>query len=166
MLEVIFEQTVRPGFAEIFRCHCHLQCQICFGLGDGQDTEGFSKIGVSLGCSHYFYTKKCCQMTSGGDLCHVGTSKLISETNQWTGPCVIGCSETMIHHWCGSGKYTTVLCFGIGGGDARVPAPFHTLGCGGFLERSLMCWVIAGLGCVFPSGTGKITWYQEDTIAL
>ena len=37
-------------------------------------------------------------------------------------------SETMLHHWCGSGKYTTVLCFGIGGGDARVPAPFHTWG--------------------------------------
>ena len=132
MLEDIFERTVRPRFAEILRCHCHLQCQICFGLGDGQDTEGFSKIGVSLGCSHYFYTKKCCQMTSGGDLCHVGTSKLISETNQWTGPCVIGCSETMIHHWCGSGKYTTVLCFGIGAGDARVPAPFDTWGMEGF----------------------------------
>ena len=36
-------------------------------------------------------------------------------------------------------EYTTVLCFSIGGGDARAPAPFHTLGCGGFLERSLMC---------------------------
>ena len=37
-----------------------------------------------------------------------------------------GHSETMLHHWCGSRKYTTILCFGIGGGDARVPAPFHT----------------------------------------
>ena len=37
-----------------------------------------------------------------------------------------GRSETMLHHWCGSRKYTTILCFGIGGGDARVPAPFHT----------------------------------------
>ena len=53
-----------------------------FGLGDGQDTEGFSNIGVSLGCSHYFYTKVCSQMTSGGDLCHVGMSKLINDTNQ------------------------------------------------------------------------------------
>ena len=43
---------------------------------------GCSKIGVSLGCSHYFYTKVCSQMTSDGDLCHVGTSKLISETNR------------------------------------------------------------------------------------
>ena len=60
----------------------HLQCQICFGLGDGHDTEGFSNIGVSLGSSHYFYTKVCSQMTSGGDLCHAGTSKLISETNR------------------------------------------------------------------------------------
>ena len=59
-------------------------------------------------------------ITSGGDLCHAGTSKLISETNRWTGPCVIqilleGRSETIIHHWCGNGKYTTVLCFGISG---------------------------------------------------
>ena len=30
------------------------------------------------------------------------------------------------------GKYTTVLCFGIGGGDARVPAPFHTWDVEGF----------------------------------
>ena len=78
----IFERTVRPGFAEIFQCHCHLQCQICFGLGDGQDTEGFSDIGVSLGCCHYFYTKVCPPMTSCGDLYHVGTSKLISEANR------------------------------------------------------------------------------------
>ena len=82
MLDCIFEQTVRPGFAEIFRCHCHLQCQICFGLGDGQGTEGFSNIGVSLACSYYFYTKLCSQMTSGEDLFHVGTSKFISETNR------------------------------------------------------------------------------------
>ena len=67
-----------PGFSEIFWCYCHPQCQICFGLGDGQDTEGFSNIGVSLGCSHYLYTKVCTQVTSGRDLCHVGTSKLIS----------------------------------------------------------------------------------------
>ena len=131
----------------------------------------FRVLGVYLGCSHYFYTKVCSQMTSGGDLCHVGTSKLISETNRWTGPCVIqflleGRSETMLHHWCGNGKYTTVLRFSIGGGDARAPAPFHTLGCGGFLERSLMCWVITGLGCVFHSGTSEITWRQEDNIAL
>ena len=50
-----------------------------------------------------------------------------------------GHSEIMLHHWCGNGKYTTVLSFDIGGGDDRVPATFHTLGCGGFLERSLMC---------------------------
>ena len=68
-----------------------------------------------------------------------------------------GRSETMLHHWCSNGKYTTVLCFGVGGGDARVPALFHTLGCGGFLECSLMRGVIARLGCVFHSGTGEIT---------
>ena len=82
MLVGIFERTVRHSFTKIFRCCCHLQCQICFGVGDSQDTDAFSNIGVSLGCSHYFYIKVCYQMTSGGDLCHVGTSKLISETNR------------------------------------------------------------------------------------
>ena len=80
ILEGIFERTVRSGFAEIFRCHCHLQCQICFGLGDGQDTEGFPNIGASLGCSHYFYAKVFSQMTSGGYLCHAETSKLSAES--------------------------------------------------------------------------------------
>ena len=74
LLEGIFERTVRLGFAEIFQCNCHLQCQICFGLGDGQHTEGPSNIWVSSGCSHYFYAKICSQMTSGGDLCHLGAS--------------------------------------------------------------------------------------------
>ena len=82
MLEGVFERTVRPGFAEIFGCHCHLQCQICFGLEDGQDTEEFSNTGVSLGCFYYFYTKVCSQMTSSGDLYHAGTSRLISEANR------------------------------------------------------------------------------------
>ena len=81
MLEGIFEQTVRPWFTETFQCHSHLQCQICFGLGAGEDAERFSNIRVSLGCSHYFYTKVCSQMTSGGDFRQVGTSKLTSETN-------------------------------------------------------------------------------------
>ena len=81
MLESVFERTVRSCFAEAFRCHFHLQCRICFGLGDGQDTEGFSNIGVSLGCFHYFYTKVRSQMISGGDFWHVRISKLISETN-------------------------------------------------------------------------------------
>ena len=39
-----------------------------------------------------------------------------------------GRSETRLHHWCGNGKYTTVLCFGVGGGEAGVHAPFHTGG--------------------------------------
>ena len=82
MLEDFFERTVRPGFAEIFRCHCHLQYQICFRLGGGQDTEGFSNIGVSLGCCHYFHTKVCSRMTFGGGLYHAGTSELISVANR------------------------------------------------------------------------------------
>ena len=81
MLEGIFKRTVRPWFAETFKCHCHLQSQICFVLGNGQDTEGFSNIGVPLECFHYFFTKLCSQMTSGDDLCHVGISKLISVAN-------------------------------------------------------------------------------------
>ena len=82
MLEGVFERTVRPGFADIFWCHCHLQYQICFGLRDGQDSDGFSKIGVSLGCCHYFYTKVRSRMTSGGYLYHAETSKLISVANR------------------------------------------------------------------------------------
>ena len=64
-------------------------------------------------------------------MCHRETNKLISETNRWTGLYTIqflpeGRSETMLHYWCWSGKYTTVLCFGIGGGDSRVRCPFYT----------------------------------------
>ena len=72
-------------------------------------------------------------MTSGGDLYHVGSSKLICETNRWTGPFVMrflpeGHSEqTMILHLCGSGKYTAVLYFRIRGSDDRVPASSHVL---------------------------------------
>ena len=43
--------------------------------------SGVFEYWVSLGCFPYFHTKAFCQMTSGGDLCHVGTSKLICETN-------------------------------------------------------------------------------------
>ena len=165
-----FRPDRQAWFAEIFRCHCHLQCQICFGLGDGQDTEGFSNIGVSLGCSHYFYTKVCSQMTSNGDLCHVGTSKLISETNRWTGPCMIqflpeGRWEAMLSHWCESGKYTS-LVFWHRWRWFQGPCPISHMRWGGFLERSLLCWVITRLGCVFHSGTSEITWCQENTKAL
>ena len=61
-------------------------------------------IGVSLRCLYYFHTKVYSQMTSGGGLCHVGPSKLICDTNRWTGHCVMrflpeGRSEqTMILH--------------------------------------------------------------------
>ena len=93
-------------------------------------------------------------MTSVGDLYHVGPSKWICETNHWTGPCMMRflpesySKQTMILHLCGSGEYTSVLCFSIRGGDARVPAPSCTWGVEDFLERSLMCWAITGLGCV------------------
>ena len=123
--------------------------------------RGFSKIGVLLGCLYYFHIKVTSHMTSGGDLYHVGPSKLICQTNRWTGPCMMqflveGYSEhTMKLHLCGSGKYTSVLCFSISGGDARVPAPSRTWGMESFLERSLMCWVITGLGCVSHFGTNE-----------
>ena len=65
-------------------------------------------------------------MTSGWDLCHIGTSKLICEANRCTGSCVVqflpeGCSKQyMIFHLCESAKYTTALCFSIREGDAKV----------------------------------------------
>ena len=101
-------------------------------------------------------------MTSGWALYHVGPSKLICETNRWSGPCVMqflseGYSkQTMILHLCGSGKYTSVFCFSIRGDDARVPTSSRTWGVEGFLEHSLMYWVITGLGYVSHFGTNKI----------
>ena len=90
-----------------------------------------------------------------GTLCHIRTSKLIYEANQWTGSCVMlflperHSEQTMILNLCGSAKYITVLCFSIRGGDAGVSAPYRTWGVEGFLEGSLMCWVITGWECVF-----------------
>ena len=100
ILECVFKHIVWPWCVEIFRGNCYLLCQIFFGLEDGQDTKGFSNIGVSLGCSYYFYITLCSQITSVGDLWHVGTSKFISKTNHWTGTCVIQFlpEETVIHY--------------------------------------------------------------------
>ena len=55
---------------------------------------------------------------------------------------------TLKLHFCRSGEYISVLCFSIRRGDARIPTPSRTWGVEGFLERSLMCWVITGLRCV------------------
>ena len=90
-----------------------------------------------------------------GDLCHIGTIKLICEASRWTSSCVMrflpkGCSkQTMLLHLCGNAKYITTLCFSIGEGDAKVPTPSCSWGMEGFLERPLMCRVITRLGCVF-----------------
>ena len=65
--------------------------------------------------------------------------------------------QTMVLHLCGSGKYTTVLCFSIIGDDIRIPAPSCNWGVDGFLERPLMCWVNTGLGCVFAMLRVKIS---------
>ena len=89
-------------------------------------------------------------MTSGGGMfsndfwwglvSHVGTNKLICEANRWNRSCMMwflleGLSkQTTIHYLCGSGKYTTVLCFSIKGGDTRVPDPSPTWRVDGFLE--------------------------------
>ena len=70
----------------------------------------------------------------------------------------------MILNLCGNWKDITVLCFGIRGGDARVPAPSRTWVVDGFLERSLMCWVITVLECVSDFGTNEIKLRQEDAI--
>ena len=53
-------------------------------------------------------------------------------------------------------EWEIYMCFNIRGGDARVTAPSRTWGVEGFLERSLMCWVITGLGCVSHFGTNEI----------
>ena len=53
--------------------------------------------------------------------------------------------QTLIFHLCGSGKYTSVLCFIIRAGDARVPDPCRTWGVEGVLELSVMYWDITGL---------------------
>ena len=41
-------------------------------------------------------------------------------------------AASLMREW--NGKYTVFLCFGIRGGDARVPSPFHTWGVDGFLS--------------------------------
>ena len=59
------------------------------------------------------------------------------EISRWTGSCMIQfllkghSKQTMIHHFCGSGKYTAVSCFSIRGNVARW-CPGSQLGCGGF----------------------------------
>ena len=110
----------------------------------------------------FTYYVVCSQMTFSGDLYHVGPSKLICETNQWTDLCEMQflpkdySKQTMILHLCGSWEYTSVLCFSIRGGDARVPTPSHTWDVGGLLKHFLMCWVIRELGCVSHFGTNEI----------
>ena len=47
-------------------------------------------------------------------------------------------------------QYTTVLCFSIRGGDARISAPSRTWSVEECLEWSLMCLVITELRFVFP----------------
>ena len=87
----------------------------------------FPNIGLSLWCLYYFHTRVCSQMTSGGDFCNIGISKLICEANRWTDSCVIRflpegrSKETNILPLYGSAKYTTILCFSIRGSDSRVP---------------------------------------------
>ena len=135
------------GLQRFFGVIVIFNAKFVLDLGMVRIQRGFRVLEVSLWRSHYFYTKVCSQMTSDGDLCHVGTSKLISETNRWTCPCVIqflleGRSETVLHHWCGNEKYTTVLCFGIGGGDTRVPAPFQTWGVESFWS---VLWCVESL---------------------
>ena len=64
-----------------------------------------------LGCLYYFHTKLRLQITSGGNSYHIGISKLICETNRWTGCCVMsflpkGCSE---HNYVTSRRYPSTL---------------------------------------------------------
>ena len=78
-----------------------------------------------------------------------------------------GCSKkTVVLDLCGSREYTTVLCFSERGGDARVPAQSCTWGVEGFLERSVMCWVTTGLGCVVHFVKSEVKSRQEDAIVV
>ena len=96
-------------------------------------------------------------MTFSGDLCHVGTSKLICKANRYFS-CVMRFlpKGRSLYFICVGVENILVLCSSIRGDYARVPAPSRPWGVEGFLERSLMCWVITGLGCVFHFGTSEV----------
>ena len=57
----------------------------------------------------HFHTKVYSQVTYGGDLYHVGPSKLICETNRWTGPCVMRFLPE------GYSEQTMILYLGVSG---------------------------------------------------
>ena len=119
------------------------------GLGDGQNIQGFSNVGVSLGCIYYLHTRVCSQ---SGESRHIGTNKLICKANQWSHSCVMwflpeGCYEqTIILHLYGSCKR---------GYYARVAVLSCTWGVEDFLEFS----DVAGhrrFGVCFHSGTNEV----------
>ena len=71
------------------------------------NTSSIKNFAEAFRC--HFHTKVYSRMTSSGDLYHVGPSKLIYETNRWTGPCVMRflpesySEQTMILYLGGSG---------------------------------------------------------------
>ena len=128
MLEAIFELTVWSWFPETSWCHCHLQCQICFGLGYSRDAEGFWNIGVSLGCSYYFCTKVCSQMMEQVNWLVIQIYELVPAWYSFY-------REVVSRLWyiiSAGVESIPQSCFSIRGGDASVPAPFHTWSVEGF----------------------------------
>ena len=119
--------------------------------------EVFEYRGL-FGLFYYFHTRVCSQMTSRGDLCHIGTSKLLCKASQWTGSCVMRflpevCSEqTMILNGVKVEKYTTVLCFST----RRGSLPYLVLG---------VWWISwSGLWCPGSSQSWGVfsLWYKWD----
>ena len=81
-----------------------------------------------------------------------------------------GRSKTSIDHLYGSGKYSMVLCFSIGGGDARVAAPSHTCGVESFWNVFWCAESSQGWGVFFTlvqvrlSDGKKISKHSKNTI--
>ena len=69
------------SLGKLFGVLITLNAKFILVLGMVKKNKRFSNIGVSLGCLCYFHTKVCSQMTSGRNLCQVGTSRLIYEAN-------------------------------------------------------------------------------------
>ena len=71
-----------PGLRRFFGVIVIFNTKFVLDLGMVRTQRSFRIFGVSLGCCHYFYTKVCSWMTSGGDLYHARTSKLIRVANR------------------------------------------------------------------------------------
>ena len=71
-----------PGLWRFFDAIVIFNTKFVLDLGMVRTQRNFQIFGVPSGCCHYFYTKVCSLMTSGGDLYHARTSKLIRVANR------------------------------------------------------------------------------------